>query len=143
MIVENVPKAELHAIAEALGVKLTERKEKPGAPVRVFMRPVVGSRTFRAMSTGGAVKNSLCLHGQFAFMSRVFAAFPDAVLRTYLNLWNLHVFEGGALPWTLNELKERSGDTCDCTPEQIEDALRKPSELNAAAAALVAGARLL
>lgn len=132
MIIENVPEDELHAIARELGIKLTKRKEKEHRPgeVRVFMRPVVGSHTFRQLSTAGAVKNSLCLHGQFAFMSRVFWRFPDAVLKTFVNTWTLQIFEGGARPWTLHELKERKGDTCDCTPEQIEEALRTPAELN-------------
>lgn len=142
MKITGVPLGAIHDIAKALGVRAIEQKSKDS--VKILMRPVVGSRTFRAMSVTGRPKASLCLHGQYAFMAHIFARYNDAVLVTWVNTWKLALFEHGAKAWTLNELKERASyDTCDCSPELVEVALMSPAEINAKVSDIVEGLKLL
>lgn len=120
----------LREIATGLGVHLVEQDLKRGDEVKVLVRPAAGSRQYRALSTAGAVKNSLCWHGQHYFMAQVFARFPNAEIHTWYNKWNFALFDAGAVAWTRQQIHDKAQtDTCDCTPEMAEEALRSPREI--------------
>lgn len=130
MIIENANIEGIRAIAEELGINLIEQKAKHEREVKVLMRPVVGSQHYRALSVNGRVKQSLCQHGQYAFMSRVLARFPDALLSTWVNNWDYIIFQNSARQWTQHQIAERANyDTCDCTPELIASAMLSPDEV--------------
>jgi hypothetical protein len=130
MKIEGAERDAVFEIAGAMGIHLVEQKAKNEGELKVLVRPRAGSNTLRCISKAGAAKNSLCLHGWYAFMARVFARFPDAVLRTYENVWDYPLFQGGARGWTENQMRERERyDTCMCTPEEVAEAMLSPDEL--------------
>lgn len=136
MIIENANIEVLREIAQSLGINLIEQEAKHEDEVKILMRPAIGSNHLRALSVNGRVKHSLCQHGMYAFMSRVFAHFPDAIMRTWVNTWDYIIFQHSAKQWTEAQIAERKNyDTCDCTPELIEDCLMTPEDLRASVSA--------
>jgi hypothetical protein len=129
MRIEGATIEDVREVAGALGIHLIEQASKHDDEVKVLIRPRVGSPRFRAMSLAGGVKNSLCMHGWYAFMAALLAARPAAVMKTFVNTWDYIIFQGSALAWTRQQIADRERyDTCDCTPEVIEEALRTPDE---------------
>jgi hypothetical protein len=128
--IEGARIEQVEALAAELGVHVIRRKSKHDDEVNVWIRPKQGTRHLRLFSKAGAVKNSLCLHGQYAFMSRLLARFPYAKLRTWVNLWDFQLFSDAARNWTSNQLREREQyDFCECTPDEVADLLRSPKEI--------------
>lgn len=130
MIIEGAEMEGLREVAELLGIDLIEQQAKNEGEIKVLVRPLQGSNRWRAMMHTGRVKHSLCMHGWYAFMARVFARYPEATLDTWVNHWDYTIFQGSALQWTRNQIAAREKyDTCDCDPRMIEQALRTPDEL--------------
>jgi predicted FMN-binding regulatory protein PaiB len=52
------------------------------------------------------------------------------VIETWYNTWNYVLFQAGGKAWTLNQQFEWAKEnTCDCTPDMVEEALKTPIEM--------------
>jgi hypothetical protein len=138
MTITNVDMKGIRRIARKLGIMLIEQKNER-LKVKIRIWPKVGKQIYRAIGKAGKPRLSLCWHMQYAFMSEVFAAYPDASIKTWVAVWNYVLFQSGAKVWTFNEISDRAkSETCDCTPEMIEETMRDPDTLRRLAKSRVA-----
>ena len=121
-------------IAAALGIYLEEKKPREEGDVRVNLKPVAGSNTWRAVNVGaGRFKHNLCQHAQYAFIARVLARFPDAVIKTYFNTWTYALFQAGARVWAEEKIRQSAAlEACNCTNEMIAETMLSPDEIREA-----------
>lgn len=138
MRIDNAPREGINRIAEELAlVILNGNGGKDTDSDKILLRPNKESDHLRALKPapeGGIQKKSrkygVCLHGYYAFMARVFAAYPEAVIKTFIAPWTYRSFQAAALEWTHKEAEDRVRfETCECSSELVADLLRTPDEL--------------